>query len=78
MSNTYRARRDFACDENGTKIEVYGIDCICSGQIAFSVPDIFFELEKAEAFVKLCNDCDLDPAQIWDVVDDILTEQYSK
>ena len=53
---------------------MFSIDCICSGQIAFSGPDIFFELEKAKAFVKLCNDCYLDPAQIWDVVDDIPAE----
>ena len=74
INYTYIVRCDSVYDEIGTKTEVYGIDCICSGQITFSAPDIFFELEKAEAFVKLCNDCDLNPIHIFDVIDDVLAK----
>lgn len=65
----YQLRRDTIVDDEGESHTVYGIE-LPSENIA--VKDIFCKQKEAEAFIKLCNDLDLSPLHLQDVIDDTL------
>lgn len=66
---TYQLRRDTMLDENGVSHTVYGIELPSEN---ISVSDIFCDREEAEIFVKTCNDLDLSPIHLHDVIQDVL------
>ena len=73
MLYTYRMREDTIHDEDGKKYTVYGIEAINSnGEILESYPDIFFDRQKAESFVNLCNENDVELVYLAYVVEDAL------
>ncbi len=78
MSYIYYMRADTIYDEDGKPYIVYGIEAINpQGEVLSSFPDVFFDKQKAENFVKLCNDSSLDIIHLSDVVEDSITEQYA-
>ena len=61
MSYIYRLNETAIADENGEKYTVYGIDAVNdNGYILESHTNIFFDRLKAEKFVSLCNECELE------------------
>ena len=79
MQNVYcKVREDFISDVHKNTVPVYGVDAFDeAGRVVKSIPDIFFEKEKAESFVALCNSSNLQPIHLADVVADTLTAQYA-
>ena len=78
MNYIYRLNETTITDENGEKYTVYGIDAVNdNGYILESHTDIFFDRLKAEEFVSLCNECELELIHLPDVVEDAITEQYA-
>ena len=78
MPYTYRLRKDTIHDEKGKEYIVYGIEAVNSKKkILSSFSDIFFNRQKAEVFVNLCNECKLELVHLTDVVEDAITEQYA-
>lgn len=73
MSYTYRMRKDSAYDEDENKYTVYGIEAVDpKGNVALSFSDVFFDRQKAERFVNLCNKNGLELIHLADVVEDAL------
>lgn len=73
VSCTYRMRQDTVCDEDGAPHTVFGIEAVTSDdEILMSFPDVFFEIEKAQDFVRLCNEGHLSLLHLPDVVEDAL------
>ena len=74
MPYTYRLRKDLVLDEEGKEYIVYGIEAVNRGKkILSSFSDIFFDRQKAETFVKLCNESKLELIHLADVVEDAIT-----
>ena len=48
----------------------YGVCVYADGELVMCVPDVVTERERAESFVSLCNECDLDPVHLMDVIED--------
>lgn len=67
----YTLRNDKILDEQGTPHTVYGVN-VPTEQIA--VKDLFYHKAEAKAFVKKCNELDLSPLHLPDVIDDILND----
>ncbi len=77
MQYTYRLRQDTLQDEIGRVQVVYGVEALDpDGKVHCAFPDIFFDREKALSFVRICNEQDVDPIHLQDLVEDALTEQY--
>lgn len=73
MGYTYHMRKDTNFDEAGKAFDVYGIEAKdVYGFTLASVSDIFFDLEKAKAFVKSCNYEKVELVHLLDVVEDAL------
>ena len=68
----YVIRQDVVADEEGTEYTVWGVDLFENGALLESVPDVFFEREKAEYYIGLFNELELDPIHLYDVIEDIL------
>ena len=70
----YQVRTDTITGEEGEAVKVYGISAIDPDTLKAkdSIPDVFFDKEKAEAFVALCNSLKLDLIHLRDVVEDQL------
>ena len=67
MCDIYRMKEGILQDEQGIARKVYGIEAVDeAGNILFSFPDIFFDLEKAKAFVHMCNDQQVELVHILD------------
>ena len=66
---TYQLRSDTILDDEGTSHIVYGIDLPSEN---VSVKDVFCNRKEAEAFIKTCNDLDLSPLHLHDVIQDVL------
>lgn len=67
--NKYTLRSDQVLDDQGKSHTVYGVN-VPTEQIA--VRDLFYHKAEAKAFIKKCNDLDLSPLHLTDVIDDIL------
>ena len=66
-------RTDFAKDEENHQYTVYGITALDNfGNMLKTFKDIFFDKNKAEEFVKLCNEEKLELVHLQDVVEDVL------
>ncbi len=77
MTYVYCIRQDIVLDERKKAYTVYGIDAIRSdGASLLSFSDIFSDLQRAEQFVKLCNDGGLSLIQLSDAVEDALAEPF--
>lgn len=73
MSKRYILRTDTVTDEDNQRYTVYGITAIDSrGAEQETFPDIFFDKQKAEEFVTLCNTEELELIHLADVIDDVL------
>ena len=73
MKITYRLRTDKVFDEDGVFHTVYGIEAFAkSNRKVASVADVFFDKQKAEDFIKLCNDHRLSLIHLPDVIEDVL------
>lgn len=73
MGITYVLRTDKVTDEEGKAFTVYGITAIdIFGAVLETVPDIFFDKEKAEGFVALCNSEKLELCHLLGVCEDQL------
>lgn len=74
MECTYRVRTDTITDEEGRCHTVYGIDAWEEGggapRLLQSVPDIFFDRERAEALADLCNSVGLSLIHLPHVIED--------
>ena len=68
----YVIRQDVVADEEGTEYTVWGVDLFENGTLLESVPDVFFEREKADYYIGLFNELELDPVHLYDVIEDIL------
>ena len=69
----YILRTDVVTDEENLKYTVYGITALDSfGNVLNTFEDIFFNKQKAEEFVELCNDEKLELIHLQDVVEDAL------
>ena len=78
MVYTYRMREDPLRDEQGIEWKVYGIEAVDSaGNILCCFPDIFFDRERAKAFVRSCNVQRVELLHMQDVIDNVLAEQYT-
>ncbi len=75
MTYTYCMRKDTVHDEDRKAYTVYGIDAISSEEeILSSFSDVFFDRQKAERFVNLCNEGCLSLIHFSGAVEDALTE----
>ena len=73
MRITYELRTDIVNDEERCSYIVYGIMAKnIRGKTLQSIPDIFFDREKAEEFVNLCNSEKLELVHLMDVIEEIL------
>ena len=66
---TYQLRSDTILDDKGISHTVYGVDLPSEN---ISIKDVFCNRKEAETFIKLCNDLDLSPLHLQDVLQDIL------
>ena len=55
---------------NEDVVESYGIDCKEKGRKVASVCDISTDRKAVERLAELCNELDLDPAQLEEVAED--------
>ncbi len=73
MTCTYCMKQDVIRDEEKRPYAVYGIEAVSpEGKILLSFSDLFFDREKAESLVTLCNDGELSLSHLPDVVEDAL------
>ena len=73
MQVKYTLRTDIVTDEDTNKHTVYGVDALDRYEnVLESVADIFFDKQKAEEFIKLCNEEKLELIHLQDVIEDIL------
>ena len=73
MQVKYILRTDVVTDEENHRYTVYGITALDSfGNMLKTFEDIFFDKNKAEEFVKLCNEEKLELIHLQDVVEDVL------
>ena len=73
MKITYCLRTDKVFDEDGVLHTVYGIEAFTkSKHKVASVADVFFNKQKAEDFIRLCNELKLSLVHLPDVIEDVL------
>ena len=74
MTYTYCLRQDTICDEEKTEYLSYGVEAVGSeGEILSSYSDLFFDRQKAERFVNLCNESGLSLVHLSYAVEDAIT-----
>lgn len=77
MQVKYTLRTDIVTDEDNNKHTVYGVDALDRFEnVLESVADIFFDKQKAEEFIKLCNEEKLELIHLQDVIEDVLEDMY--
>ncbi len=75
MVCTYRVRTDTVHDEAREAHTVYGIVAIGDGgEILLSIPDVFFDRQRAVGFADLCNSGGLSFLHFRDAIEDALEE----
>ncbi len=72
MLHCYSLQKGTYSDEEGIDHAVYGVCAtdVC-GNVLESYPDIFFDEQKAERFVDLCNESELSLCHLQDVIEDL-------
>jgi len=69
----YKLRADIVLDEDNCEYKVYGITALDTYEnVLMTVEDIFFDKQKAEEFVELCNQEKLELIHLQYVIEDIL------
>ena len=77
MGILYRVKTDREWDECGAAFTVYGVTAYtAAGEILCTVPDLFFDREKAAAFVRLCRSEQPQPWALLEFAEDALAAQY--
>ena len=77
MQITYTLRTDIVTDEDNNKHTVYGVDAVDRFKNTLkSVADIFFDKEKAEEFIELCNREKLELIHLQDVLENIIDDEF--
>lgn len=75
MQVKYTLRTDIVTDEDNNKHTVYGVDALNRFEnVLESVADIFFDKQKAEAFIDLCNEEKLELIHLQNVIEDVLED----
>ena len=73
MKITYCLKTDKVFDEDGVLHTVYGIEAVAKNKHKVaSIADVFLNKQKAENFIKLCNDHKLSLIHLPDVIEDVL------
>ena len=73
MQIIYTLKTDTVFDEDNNEYTVYGITALdIFKNVLQSVEDIFFNKQKAEEFISICNQEKLELIHLQDVIDDIL------
>ena len=72
MQVKYTLRTDTVTDDESHKYIVYGITALDKFEnVLQTVSDLFFDRQKAEAFIKLCNEEELELIHLQDVIEDL-------
>ena len=72
MQVKYTLRTDTVTDDENQKYTVYGITALdIFENVLQTVSDLFFDKQKAEDFIKLCNEEKLELIHLQDVIDDL-------
>lgn len=67
-------KQDTICDEEKNEYLSYGVEAVGSeGEILSSYSDLFFDRQKAERFVNLCNESGLSLVHLSYAVEDAIT-----
>lgn len=75
MVFTYRVRKDTMLDEERNVRTVFGVEALDGeGKVVSGFSDVFFDGQKAESFVSLCNDSGLSLIHFSSAVEDALME----
>lgn len=78
MPHTYCLTEDTIFDDSEKEHIIYGIQALDkNGTVLLSFPDVFFNRQKANHFVNLCNKGRLSLLHLADVVEDAIAEQYT-
>lgn len=73
MQVIYKLRTDIVLDEDNCEYTVYGITALDSYEnVLMTVEDIFFDKQKAEEFVELCNQEKLELIHLQNVIEDVI------
>lgn len=77
MQVKYILRADTVTDEDNREHLVYGITAVDTrGNVLESYEDIFFDKQKAEEFIELCNEEKLELVHLENVIEDVLEDMY--
>lgn len=77
MQVIYTLRTDIVTDEDNHKHIVYGVNALDSFKnVLKSVADIFFDKQKAEEFIELCNEEKLELVHLENVIEDVLEDMF--
>ena len=68
----YTLRKDRLTGKDGSSYIGYGIEAWKAGERIESVPDIFLQISDTERLIELCNQLQLSPTQLREVVEDRL------
>ena len=77
MQVTYTLRTDIVTDEDNNKHTVYGVEALDNFENTLeSFADIFFDKQKAEEFIQLCNEEKLELVHLQNVIEDIIDDEF--
>ena len=65
-----------AIEENLYGGKIYGVGIYAKGKLVRYVPDLFCDASDARELCKRLTENKLDPAQLYDVIEDFLCELY--
>ena len=70
MRIKYKLCKDTVIDEDGNALNTYGIEIWKGEKIEKALVDISTNRARVSLLVNLCNELDLDPIHIYDVIED--------
>ena len=70
MKIEYKLYKGAAINEDGNALETYGIEIWNGERIEKSIIDISPYCDRVSLLINLCNELDLDPIHIYDVIED--------
>ena len=74
MGAKYELVREELTDPERGAYTAYGVVLKQNGQILRTISDVFFNLAVAEQFISQCNELQLDPIHLDDVIEDLLAQ----